>query len=242
MRKSQIKILYEDDDVLVLDKPAGIAVHDDLSGNQKYSLVDWILENRPKMKGVGEPINSDQTMVLRSGIVHRLDKDTSGVLVLAKNSKAYGFLKRQFEERTVKKVYQAIVYGNLRNDSGIIDRPIGRSKNDFNSKATGSQARGELREAVTYYKVLERFNGYSLLELRPKTGRTHQLRVHLKSLSHPIVCDSVYAEGLPCPQGLKRQALHAFSIEFKLPSLKEIKVEAPIPADFKKALANISQL
>lgn len=234
MRK-KIKILYEDDDVLVIDKPAGIAVHDDALGNQKNSIVDWILKKRPKMKDVGE-VDGD---VLRPGIVHRLDKDTTGILVLAKNQKTFYFLKKQFKDKTIKKVYQAIVYGNLKNSSGIIDRPIGRSRSDFNFKATGSQARGELREALTYYKVLERFDGYSLLELRPKTGRTHQPRVHLKSLSHPIVCDSIYAEGLPCLKGLKRQALHALSIEFRLPSLKEIKVEAPLPADFKKVLANL---
>ena len=188
------------------------------------------------MREVGEPDGA----IARPGIVHRLDKDTSGVLILAKNHRAYKFLKKQFQESKIKKVYQAIIYGDLKNDSGIIDRPIGRSRDEFTAKATGTQARGEMREAVTYYKVLKRFRDYSLLELRPKTGRTHQLRVHLKSVSHPIVCDAVYAKGRPCLPGLKRQALHALSIEFKLPSGKNIKVESPLPADFKKALANLS--
>jgi 23S rRNA pseudouridine1911/1915/1917 synthase len=236
--KKKIKILYEDNDVLAIDKPAGIAVHDDSEGNQEYSIADWVMENYPKMKKVGE---QDGTVV-RPGIVHRLDKDTSGVLLLAKNQDAYLFIKKQFQDKTIKKVYQAIIYGGLKNDVGIIDRPIGKSKDNFNSNATGSRARGELRDAVTYYKVLERFIGYSLLELRPRTGRTHQLRVHLKSVSHPIVCDSVYAKGQPCPVGLKRQALHAVSVEFNLPSGKDIRVESPLPADFSKALVNLRQL
>jgi 23S rRNA pseudouridine1911/1915/1917 synthase len=242
--KKKIKILYEDDDVLAIDKPAGIAVHDDSEGNQNYTIADWAAENYPKMKGVGEPAPEDELedVVDRSGIVHRLDKDTSGVLLLAKNTRAYRYLKKQFKEKTIKKVYQALIYGELKNDVGIIDRPIGRNKDEFRSKATGSLARGEMRDAVTYYKVINRFKNYSLLELRPRTGRTHQLRVHLKSVSHPIVCDSVYAKGQPCLPGLKRQALHATSIEFQLPSGKDIRVESPLPADFKKALVNLRPL
>lgn len=238
MTKKKIKILYEDSDVLAIDKPAGIAVHDDSAGNQEYSIADWVLDNYPKMKKVGEESGG----ILRPGIVHRLDKDTSGVLILAKNQNAYDFLKKQFQEKSIKKVYQAIIYGGLKNDSGIIDRPIGRSKDNFNSNATGSLARGELRDAVTYYRVLERFNGYSLLELRPKTGRTHQLRVHLRSVSHPIVCDSVYAKGQPCLPGLKRQALHAISAEFMLPTGKNLTVESPLPLDFRRALVNLRSL
>ncbi|MDO8493025.1 MAG: RluA family pseudouridine synthase [bacterium] len=243
--KKKIKILYEDDDVLAIDKPAGIAVHDDADGNQKYTIVDWILENYPKMKKVYEDSEEEGSNISRPGIVHRLDKDTSGVLLLAKNIRAYRFLKKQFKDKTIKKVYRAIIYGDLKKDVGIIDRPIGRSKDEFRSRATGSLARGEMREAITYYRVVERFKDYSLLELRPRTGRTHQLRVHLKSVSHPIVCDAVYAKGQPCLPGLKRHALHAFSVEFKLPSDqggKEIKVESPLPADFKKALVNLRPL
>ncbi len=250
MVKKKIKILYEDEDVLAIDKPAGIAVHDDTSGNQEYTIADWIIENRPEMKEVGEPrpagasrdkpiAEEDEDAIPRPGIVHRLDKDTSGVLLLAKNRHAYKFLKKQFQDKTIKKVYLALIYGDLKNDVGIIDRPIGRSKDEFTAKATGSLARGEMRDAVTYYKVVKRFKNYSLLELRPRTGRTHQLRVHLKSVSHPIVCDSVYAKGLPCLVGLKRQALHAISIEFKLPTGKNMKIESPLPGDIKKAIANL---
>ncbi len=241
--KKKIKILYEDDDILAIDKPAGIAVHDDALGNQKYTIADWVLENYPKMKNVHEDSDlDDEGVINRPGIVHRLDKDTSGVLLLAKNIRAYRYLKKQFKDKTIKKVYQAIVYGTFKNDAGIIDRPIGRSKNEFNSKATGISARGELRDAVTYYKVVHRYDGYCLLLLRPRTGRTHQLRVHLRSISHPIVCDPVYARGKVCLPGLKRQALHALSIEFKLPTGKEIRLESPLPADFKKALVNLRPL
>lgn len=238
MIRKKIKVLYEDNDVLVIDKPAGVAVHDDAAGNQEYTIADWVLENYPKMKKVGEIEGG----IARPGIVHRLDKDTTGVLLLAKNNDAYASLKKQFQDKTIKKVYQALIYGDLKKDVGIIDRPIGRSNAEFNSKATGASARGELREAVTYYKVLKRFKDYSLLELRPRTGRTHQLRVHLKSVSHPIVCDAVYAKGRPCLPGLKRQALHAMSIEFKLPMGKEMRVESPTPADLKKALVNLRPL
>ncbi len=233
--RKKIKILYEDSDVLAIDKPAGIAVHDDLAGNQDYTIADWILENHPELKKVGE----NDGKVARPGIVHRLDKDTSGVLLIAKNQLAYNFLKKQFQDKGVKKVYQAIIYGHLKNDSGIIDRPIGRSRVQFSAKITGGGARGEVRPAVTYYKVLQRFKDYSLLELRPKTGRTHQIRVHLKSISHPIVCDPVYAKDHKCLPEIKRQALHAISIDFILPNGREMKIESPLPIDFKKALANL---
>lgn len=247
--KKRIKILYEDDNILAIDKPAGIAVHNDAKGSQQHTIADWVLDNYPEMKNVGEDFgNGKEDDIARPGIVHRLDKDTSGVLLLAKNIRAYRSLKKQFKEKAVKKVYQAIIYGNLKNDAGIIDRPIGRSRSEFSSKATGEGARGELRQAVTYYKVLQRFDGYSLLEIRPMTGRTHQIRVHLKSISHPIVCDPIYAKGRPCLPELERQALHALSIEFKLLSdsspgtSTSVKVESSLPADFSKALANLKQL
>ncbi|MBI3632229.1 MAG: RluA family pseudouridine synthase [Candidatus Vogelbacteria bacterium] len=235
MVKIKIDILYEDDSVLVINKPAGLAVHDDANGNQKNTVVNWILKKYPKVKKVGE----DES---RPGIVHRLDKDTSGVLIIAKTQQAYELIKQQFQNHQVKKVYLAIVYGDIKKDVGIIDRPIGRSKNDFHAKATGSVARGDLKQAVTYYKVIEHFPGYTLLEIRPKTGRTHQIRAHLKSISYPIVCDSVYAKGRVCLDKLKRQALHAYSTEFILPNGKDIKVEASIPSDLSAALANLRRL
>ncbi|MFA6552682.1 MAG: RluA family pseudouridine synthase, partial [Candidatus Paceibacterota bacterium] len=173
--------------------------------------------------------------ILRPGIVHRLDRETSGVIVVAKNQKAFEFLKEQFQNRKIQKTYLAFVYGELKKDEDKIDRPIGRSKNDFRKWSAQRGTRGELREAVTEYKVLERGNGYSYVEVMPKTGRTHQIRVHFKAINYPIVCDSLYASNMPEALGFKRLALHSRSLEFELKDGKKIKIEAPLPADFKKA-------
>jgi len=262
-KEPKIDILYEDDNILAINKPAGLAVHADFKST-KYTLTDWTLAKHPEMKEVGEPYglyegkteedyiddedetNKDREPIYRPGIVHRLDADTTGVLILAKNQPTYKYLKRLFKNRKVQKVYMAIVYGHPKDDRGIIDKPIGRNRSDFRAKSTGQSARGEMKDAITYYKVMEKFPEYSLVELRPKTGRTHQLRAHMKAVSHPVVCDSLYAKDKVCPGAMKRQALHAASIEFKLPGSSdfpdggpEIKIEAPTPADIKKTLAKL---
>jgi 23S rRNA pseudouridine1911/1915/1917 synthase len=240
----KIKVLYEDKDILVIDKASGIAVHGDGRSKDK-TVADWILENYPKMKGVGEKVIFNEKEIARPGIVHRLDKETSGVLVLAKNQKSYELLKAQFKDRKIKKVYHAIVSGFIKNDAGVINKPIGRSPSDFRRRLAGRGARGEMREAVTEYKVLKRFedkNGekFTYLEVMPKTGRTHQIRVHMKFFSHPVACDSLYNPGKPWLQGFTRLALHARSIEFNLPTKtgdlkgKAIKVESPLPKEFNK--------
>lgn len=232
----KIKILYEDVNILVIDKPSGIVVHPDGRTKEK-TISDWVIENYPKLKGVGEPITFDGQELDRPGIVHRLDRETSGVLVIVKNAKAFAHFKKQFMDRKIKKVYHAIVSGFLKNDNGIINKPIGRSPSDFRRRLAGRGARGELREAITEYKVLKRFtdkNGekFSYIEVMPKTGRTHQIRVHMKFLSHPVACDKLYAPKNSCPEGLSRMALHASSIEFKDFKNKVIKVESPIPKEF----------
>jgi 23S rRNA pseudouridine1911/1915/1917 synthase len=228
----KIKILYEDPNILVIDKPSGIAVHPDGRGKVK-TITDWVLKNYPKMKNVGEPLGE----IARPGIVHRLDKDTSGVLVLAKNQKTHEFLKNQFKGREIKKTYHAIVSGFMKEDKGIINKPIGRSPVDFRRHLAGRGARGELREAITEYKVLKRFESasqkFSYLEVMPKTGRTHQIRVHMKFLNHPVVCDSLYNPNDSCPVGFSRMALHAKSIEFKNLKGKTINIESPLPKEFK---------
>ncbi|MCX6747766.1 MAG: RluA family pseudouridine synthase [Candidatus Nomurabacteria bacterium] len=231
----KINILYEDTNILVIDKPAGIAVHPD--GRSKDKVVtDWVLENYPKMAKVGEPIGEVDKEIKRPGIVHRLDKDTSGVLILAKNQKAYEFLKLQFQNREIKKVYHTVVSGWVRNERGVVNRPIGRSPNDFRKRLAGRGARGELKEAVTEYKIVKRFEDknikFTYLEVRPKTGRTHQIRVHMKFLNHPVVCDELYNEGKPKPKGFTRLALHAKSIEFKNLKDETIKIESPLPEEF----------
>jgi len=256
----KVSVLYEDKDVLVLNKPAGLAAHSD-GRTDEPTLADWIIENYPAMKNVGEPLklkteNSRPTeqsfgrvklkTISRPGIVHRLDKETSGAMVIAKNPPTFIFLKKQFQDREVEKTYRAFVYGELKQNEGVIDRPIARSRKDFRMWSAQRGARGKEREAVTEYSVLSRIpatvrekgdgTGFSFINVRPKTGRTHQIRVHLKAINHPIVCDKLYAPKRECALGFKRTALHAFSVAFSLPSGKHLKVEAPYPADFQTAL------
>jgi 23S rRNA pseudouridine1911/1915/1917 synthase len=237
MANQKIEILYENEDVLVVNKPAGLVVHAD-GRTKETTLADILLEIRPEIKEVGEPWTAqDGTVMYRPGIVHRLDRDTSGVLVVAKNQEAYLFLKKQFQEHTIQKVYNAFVYGNIKEDKGKIDKPIAKSKKDFRMWSAQPGARGEAREAVTEFKVLKRGGEYVYLELRPKTGRTHQLRVHLKAIHHPIVHDSLYAQNRPNLLGFSRLALHARAISFELPNHEKITVEAPFPEDFAKAIS-----
>ncbi|KKT01102.1 MAG: Pseudouridine synthase, RluA family [Candidatus Nomurabacteria bacterium GW2011_GWA2_43_15] len=226
----KIKILYEDTDILAVDKPSGILVHPAAeqprngAGPDKKTIIDIFKKKYPKME-----------------VAHRLDRETSGVLLLAKNKKAYEFLKKQFQGRTIKKTYVAIVSGSVKNDRGIINKPIGRSPVDFRRYSAGRGARGKMREAITQYRVLGKFedkkgNKFTYLEIHPKTGRTHQIRVHMKYLNHPVVCDSLYNPNNPCPKGLKRMALHAKSIEFQNLKGEVVKVESLVPAELKKVV------
>lgn len=269
----KIKVLYEDSNILAIEKPSGISVHGDGRSKEK-TIADWVLKNYPRMKNVGEneiyqvdnKNKKIKTEIKRPGIVHRLDKETSGVMLLAKNEKAYQFLKSQFQGRVVKKTYVAIVSGDMKNDRGVINKPIGRSPKDFRRYLAGRGARGEMRDAVTQYRVLKRFTlpapslrregnfhqtppakgewpkaegvKYTYLEIHPKTGRTHQIRVHMKYLNHPVVCDSLYNPDNPCPKGITRMALHAKSIEFKNLKGDAVKVESPMPLQFKKIINN----
>lgn len=233
---NKIKILYEDKDVLVLNKPAGLVVHED-GKTKEHTLVEWLLKKYPNIKKVGEPAKlSDGSEIEKPGIVHRLDRETSGVLIVAKNQKAFLFLKKQFQNHEVVKIYNAFVYGRLTEGRGTIDLPIGRDKKDFRLWSAQRGARGELREAETFYKVLKMGDASSYIEARPKTGRTHQIRVHFRAIQHPVVADSLYAPKHPKILGFKRSALHASSIEFMLPNGDKKKIEASLPTDFKKAL------
>ena len=239
----KIPILYEDKDVVVINMPAGLVIHPD-SRTKEKTLVDWILKKYPRIKNVGEPIILDDgTKILRPGIVHRTDRDTTGVLIIAKNQKAYEFLKGQFKARKVHKVYQAFLYGDLKEDRGMIDRPIGRSINDFRKWTSQRGTRGEMREAVTYFKVLNRKDGFTFVEAMPKTGRTHQIRVHFSAINHPLVMDKLYATDFYLSQkqqlDFKRTALHARELEIKLPSGKLLKITAPYPEDFEEAMKKI---
>ena len=241
----EIEVLYEDKDAMVINKPAGLIVHPD-GHTKEITLVDWILKKHPKMKNVGEPIVfQDGTKIYRPGIVHRIDRDTSGALILAKNQKAYEFIKGQFKARKVHKIYHAFIYGDLKEDRGMIDRPIGRSPVDFRKWSAQRGARGELRPATTYFKVLARKDNITFLEAIPKTGRTHQIRTHFKAINYPVVQDHLYASHNLLEQenqaGFKRLALHAKEIEIKVNPEKMINVKAPYPRDFKKSVAMIME-
>ena len=230
------KVLYEDKDVLVINKPAGLVVHSDGKTKEK-TLVDWILKKYPKIKDVGEPwVKPIGEVIPRPGIVHWLDRETSGVMLIAKNQKSFNSLKKQFQNHEIKKIYHAFVSGVLKNQSGTINRPIGRSSKDFRMRSAQRGARGEMREAVTDYKVLSMGKGYSFVEASPKTGRTHQIRVHFKAISFPLVADSLYAPNRDNTLGFKRSALHSYQITFAHMNGKEQTVTAPYPKDFVKAL------
>ncbi len=236
-----LDILFENEDFVVINKPAGVSVHGD-GRNTEKTISDFFVEQYNEAKDVGESIFSNDVEIKKGGIVHRLDKDTSGALVLVKNQDAYEFLKKQFQDRKVKKIYLAIVSGFFKNETGTVKESIGRSPNDFRKRLAGRGARGELREAVTEYKVLKSFTDekgekYSIVEVNPKTGRMHQIRVHMKYISHPIVCDPLYNSNSPHPSNIQRLALHALNISFLGIDGKEIKVEAPMPSEFKELLA-----
>ncbi len=237
----KIDILFEDKDYVVINKPVGLIVHSD-GKREESTVADWMLETYPKTKDVGEPIVlSDGQILLRPGIVHRIDRDTSGTLILCKNQKAFLSLKDQFKAKTVEKVYRAFVYGDVKEKEGVIDRPIGRSRKDFRMWSAQRGARGEMRDAITEFKTIATSKTVSLIEAHPRTGRTHQIRVHFKAINHPLVADSLYAPGHQALLGFKRLALHALKIEFKDLKGKVISVEAPYPDDFKKAMGSIKK-
>ncbi len=235
-----IPIIYEDEDLLAINKPAGLVVHYD-GKTDEPSVVTWLLSKYPDMKNVGEPVTlSTGEVIDRPGIVHRIDRETSGVLLIAKNARSFLFFKQQFQDRNVRKTYLAFVYGEMKESEAIITKPIGRSKKDFRQFAVGREARGVLREAVTHYTVLDRGQvegeGYSFVEVAPRTGRTHQIRVHFKSIHYPVVADKLYAPNRLRPAlGFDRLALHASRIEVTSLTGQTLIIEAPLPADFKKA-------
>lgn len=240
-----ITILYEDDEVLAINKPAGLVVHSD-GRTKEETLVDWVHEHYPQiaLDEVGESIIlTGGGEIKKPGIVHRIDRETSGVLLIAKTQASFQNLKAQFQARTIKKSYRAIAHGVFKESVGTINKPIGRSTSDFRKWSAEYGARGELREAVTDYKVIGEgeTNGIKLsyLEVNPHTGRTHQIRVHLKAVGHPIVCDKLYAPKFPYVLGFERMALHAFSVAFRGSNGVEHRAEAPIPEDFKIALVEL---
>jgi 23S rRNA pseudouridine1911/1915/1917 synthase len=243
-----IPILYKSKDMIAINKPAGLVVHGDGRTEEK-TLVDWIIEKYPDAKEVGEPIAlTSGEAIHRPGIVHRLDRDTSGVMLVALTQEGFNHLKRQFQDRSLEKKYHAFVYGIMSEDDGVIDRPIARSRKDFRLWSAQRGGRGEARSAVTHYKVLNRIefkddaplaDGATFIEASPKTGRTHQIRVHFKALNHPVVGDTLYAPKREPILGFKRLALHAREITFENMENEEITIQAPYPEDFSLALSKV---
>lgn len=219
-----LNIYYEDDDLLVVDKPAGLTVHP-APGHPGHTLVNAVLAHFPDMGGIEDS--------LRPGIVHRLDKDTSGLMLVAKNRVAQANLAEQFKSRTVSKAYLALVRGKLAPENGIIEAAIGRDPRNRQRMAVVSRG----REARTEYRVIKYLEGFTLIEVTPATGRTHQIRVHLAAIGYPVAGDATY--GVKSPH-LSRQFLHACKLGFKLPSTGEwVEFASPLPPDLEQALRDI---
>jgi 23S rRNA pseudouridine1911/1915/1917 synthase len=218
-----VRIIYEDKDVLVVDKPAGLTVHP-APGHKGGTLVNAVLSHLPNLADEGG----------RPGIVHRLDKDTSGVMVIAKNPVALAKLSEQFKRHEITKIYLTLVEGRLKPEQGIIEAHIGRDTVDRKKMMVSGESRG--REARTGYKIIRYVSNYSLLEVKPETGRTHQIRVHLAAIGHPVFGDATY--GLKSPV-LSRQFLHAHRLGFHHPATGEyMEFISELPADLCKALAS----
>jgi 23S rRNA pseudouridine1911/1915/1917 synthase len=218
-------ILYEDNDVLVVNKPAGVSMHPD-AHRTEGTLIQEIEKEYPGAQ-----------------LAHRLDKDTSGVLLVAKNQTAFEYCKDLFREHKVEKSYITLVVGEVKKDEGDIVLAITRSTKDFRKRvATPLKGTSDARAAETHFTVLKRLGGYTLLDVRPKTGRTHQIRSHLSAIGHPVACDQLYGgKKYACPSGLGRQFLHAASLTFPLPSGKRLEVKADLPDDLTMALRDIAK-
>ena len=241
-----VEIVYEDKNFVAVNKPAGMLVHPvrghpakgtvtTASGrsasNGINTVVDWLLKHYPEVKNVGDEPRS------RPGIVHRLDKDTSGMLIIALNQKTFNYLKELFQKHEIKKTYVALVYGKLKG-KGVIDTPIGLKSGTIKHSIRARKMK-MVKDAVTEYKTIKylKKNGkdFTLVSLSPKTGRTHQLRVHMSYIHHPVVGDALYGPK-DNPLGLKRQFLHADSVEFSLPGGKRIKLEADLPQELESVI------
>ena len=224
-----LDVVYEDDDVIVVNKPSGLVVHP-APGHSDGTLVNALLYHcGASLSGVGG--------ALRPGIVHRIDRDTSGLIIAAKNDYAHQFLSAQLAGHTLARTYECIVVGNLREDSGTVDAPIARDSRDRKRMAVVPGG----RRAVTHWTVLARYPGYTHVQCRLETGRTHQIRVHMAYLGHPILGDTVYGAKKPVP-GLTGQCLHAVGLQFIHPRTKElVSLSCPLPGEFTAALRKIDR-
>lgn len=226
----KLKIVFENKDIIVINKPAGLVVHP-IKPEQNDTLVNGLIASYPEIKKVGDDS-------LRPGIVHRLDKDTSGLMVVAKNNAAFEYLKKQFAARKVVKKYLALVCGQVKDKKGIITKAISLSKKDH--KKRSALLDDKAKKAWTEYQVLKSFKDYTLLEVKPKTGRTHQIRVHLASIGHPLAGDRQYKfKRQPWPENLNRQFLHAAYLKFQLPDGKMMEFKSELPKDLEEILRTL---
>lgn len=224
-----LDILYEDADVIVVNKPKGMVVHP-AAGHYCDTLVNALMYH------CGEQL-SGINGVMRPGIVHRIDMDTTGSLIVCKNDKAHNAIALQLKEHSVNRKYHAICYGVLKEDEGTINAPIGRHPTDRKKMAINER---NGKEAITHYKVLKRFQQYTYIECSLETGRTHQIRVHMASIGHPLLGDEIYAGNRKCPFKLQGQTLHAKVLGFIHPTTAEyVETDAPLPEYFLNLLENI---
>ncbi len=227
----QLDIVYEDEDVLVINKPKGLVVHP-AAGHQDDTLVNGLLY------AMGDDL-SGINGELRPGIVHRIDKDTSGLLAVAKNDFAHNMLASQLKDHTMARSYEAIVVGSFREDSGTVDAPIGRHPSDRKKMCVIER---NSKPAVTHWEVVERFRGYTHIRCRLETGRTHQIRVHMAHIGHPLLGDTVYGHKKP-ELGQDSQCLHAFSLCFRHPrDGRPVMVFAPLPKYFEEVLEKLRKM
>lgn len=232
-----IEIVYEDDDLLVINKPAGLAVHPSIT-NKSHTLVNGLLARWPNLENAGED-------KMRPGIVHRLDKDTSGLMIIAKNNESFFYFKKLFQTHKVVKHYLALVWGKIEDDKGVINFPIMRSKSipikQIAVRSNKDNDKIGAREAITEYKVLKRFKKWTFIEAYPKTGRMHQIRVHFKAIGHPIANDKKYAfRDQESIIGLNRHFLHASHLKFISPKGRNLEFDAKLPEDLLNAINSLS--
>ncbi len=225
----ELDIVYEDSDVAVINKPQGMVVHP-AAGHYSGTLVNALMNNVEDLSSING--------VLRPGIVHRLDKNTSGLLIIAKNDLSHNFLSNCLKEHSINRIYYALVEGVVKNDKGVINAPLGRSEKDRKKRCVTTK---NSKEAITNYDVIKRYKKYTLIKLKLETGRTHQIRVHMKHIGHPVVGDDVYGKE-DKKFGLKGQLLHSKSIGFIHPTTKEyLEFDSELPDYFKKVLEKIEK-
>ncbi|HBB28016.1 MAG TPA: RNA pseudouridine synthase [Clostridiales bacterium] len=225
----ELDIVYEDSDVAVINKPQGMVVHP-AAGHYSGTLVNALMNNVEDLSSING--------VLRPGIVHRLDKNTSGLLIIAKNDLSHSFLSNCLKEHSINRIYYALVEGVVKNDKGVINAPLGRSEKDRKKRCVTTK---NSKEAITNYDVIKRYKKYTLIKLKLETGRTHQIRVHMKHIGHPVVGDDVYGKE-DKKFGLKGQLLHSKSIGFIHPTTKEyLEFDSELPDYFKKVLEKIEK-